>query len=127
MYYWLLHPTFGVPAALRPLAVRALAHAPVVAAITWGSIVLELLLFCGLFATRAARKVLLLAGIVFHFGIMVLMGLGTFSIVMWAALILYLRPVDAPFALVAARRAVSRLRFSRKAPARGELAEPTVS
>jgi hypothetical protein len=51
----------------------------------------------GLFATRPVQRVLLYLGVALHLGIMLLMGLTTFSITMFAALILYLRPTDEPF------------------------------
>jgi antimicrobial peptide system SdpB family protein len=97
MYYWLLHPLFGVATPFRHVATILLANSYVVATLTWGSIAVELALFSGLFATRSIRRILLVVGICFHFGIWAFMGLGTFSIVMWAAVILYLRPSDEPF------------------------------
>ena len=47
----------------------------------------------------ARRSPLLLAGLALHAGILVMHGLVSFSIAMMAALILYLRPSEMPFAL----------------------------
>jgi antimicrobial peptide system SdpB family protein len=97
MYYWFGHPVFGVNPHFRWLIDMAMSTPAVVTAVTWGSIVLELFLCMGLLAVRRARTVLLVGGIAFHAGILLFMGLFTFSITMFAALILYLRPWDEPF------------------------------
>ena len=99
LYAWFNHPTFGgndtVMLFLRPL----ITHAVTVTAITWSVIVLEFLLTMGLFATRPVLRVLLPFGIAFHLGIIVIHGLSSFALVMFGALILYLRPVDEVFSL----------------------------
>lgn len=59
----------------------------------------EFALALGLIAKRAVRPYLLAAGIALHVCIATLMGLWSFSIVMIAALILYLRPLDQPVPL----------------------------
>ena len=96
MYYWLLDPGFGVTGWLRAAALPVLLNAAAVALLGWGVMLFELLLATGLLLPRRARHPLLIAGIAFHLGITVLMGLISFSIAMTAALLLFLRPVDAP-------------------------------
>lgn len=107
-YYYLLDPTFGAPTWLRPLAERVLTSAAGVTAITWGTIVLEAALFAGLVAEHRWRRVLLIAGIAFHAAIAVVAGLTSFGLVMTAACVLYLRPLDRPFALADAVAALRR-------------------
>ena len=99
MYYWLSHPTFGATHAFAGILRIILSNPALLAGITWGSIIVELFLFMGLFATRPVRRVLLCLGIGLHLGIMLFMGLTSFSVTMFAALILYLRPTDEPFSL----------------------------
>lgn len=99
LYYWLGNPLFGLPPWLRPLSAPVLAGPAVVVA-TWGVLVLELALGAALIAAPAWRRRLLAVGIAFHLGI-ALMGLASFAVVMCAALLLFLRPVDAPLRLAA--------------------------
>lgn len=93
-YYYLLDPTFGAPAWMRPLAERVLISPAGVIAVTWGTLLLESMLFAGLLAQHRWRRPLLLAGVAFHAGIAAVAGLASFSMVMIAACIVYLRPVD---------------------------------
>jgi antimicrobial peptide system SdpB family protein len=93
MYYWLHNPTFGAPRWLQPL-VDLVTNSPIgVAVLTWGSIALEFSLAMGILLRPAARRWLLLAGVAFHAGIAVTMGLVSFSTAMSAALLLYLLPI----------------------------------
>lgn len=97
VYYWFTDPWFGIAEPFRALAMPLLTNAIVVTAITWGTMALEVFLFAGLIATRRARAVLLSLGIAFHAGIAAVHGLLSFALVMWGALILYLRPLDKDF------------------------------
>lgn len=105
LYYWLLHPTFGVPDWLRPAIVPVLLNGTLVALLTWGVLLLEFMLAAGLIATRSWRRPLLLGGLLLHAGIVLIHGLVSFGLVMFAALILFLYPLDAPLARVHALRA----------------------
>lgn len=97
VYYWFTDPVFGAPAYLQPL-VRPLLWSPTgVVALTWGAMAIELFLFAGIFATARTRAVLLVVGIMFHGLIGLLQGLPSFSLAMWGALILYLRPTNRSF------------------------------
>lgn len=97
VYYWLTDPMFGVPHYLQPIVAPILASGVGVAALTWGTMALEFLLFAGLLADRTSRRPLLVAGFIFHGLIAVLQGLLSFTLAMWAGLLLYLRPLDEPF------------------------------
>lgn len=98
VYYWFTHPVFGLPAALQPIAMPVLSSALGVTLITWGTIALELLLAAALVADRRLWRPLLVAGLVFHAGIVGAHGLVTFFFAMAGALVLYLRPHERPFA-----------------------------
>lgn len=98
-YYYLLDPVFGAASWQRPAMAAVLDSAIGVLALTWGTLLLEALLFAGLLAARPYRRILLPLGLAFHLGIAFFQGLPSFSLTMCAALLLYLRPVDEPFAL----------------------------
>lgn len=97
LYYWLINPTFGLSPSLRPIFLPLLRNPWGVTFMTWSVLVLEALLFMGLTMRPRYRPLLLKAGLLFHFGIVVFHGLFTFFLAMAAALILYLRQVDEPF------------------------------
>lgn len=105
LYYWLTHPTFGAPHWLRELLLPLLVH-PSVALLTWAVIAVEIALFMGLTIDRRYRGPILLAGIALHTGIILGHGLVSFGVEMFAALVLFLRPVDQVFAFRALTRNV---------------------
>ena len=100
LYYWLVHPTFGLSQPLRPVFLPILANPWGVTLLTWGVLVMEALLFTGFLMEHRYRPLLLKAALAFHFGIVIFHGLFTFFLAMAGALILYLRPVDRPFRLM---------------------------
>jgi len=107
-YYWFLHPQFGVAEWQRPFVTPLLTHSTV-ALLTWSVIVFELLLMAGLIASRRTWRYLLAGGLALHVSIALMQGLVSFCFSMSAALILYLRPLDAPFAFSFVRRLAARL------------------
>jgi antimicrobial peptide system SdpB family protein len=126
MYYWFNHATFGAPPWLRPITDLIDGNSVAVAAVTWGSIGLELALAAAILLRRPARRVLLAAGLVFHDMIALCMGLVSFDIAMSAALLLYLLPVG--HVLVAPRwlaRLIAAVRTGSDLPARIQIAEAT--
>jgi antimicrobial peptide system SdpB family protein len=98
MYYWLSNPTFGATRFLSSVLRPILSNSALLASVTWGTIIVELFLFMGLAATRSVKRVLLVLGISLHLGVLIFMGLVSFSLTMFGALVLYLRPSDEPFA-----------------------------
>jgi antimicrobial peptide system SdpB family protein len=98
LYYWFTDPLVGLPGWLSPLLLPV-ATSPVVAILTWSALLVELLLFMGLVMPKKAWSALLVAGIAFHGGIALMMGLISFGLAMTAALILYLRPWEREFRL----------------------------
>ncbi|WP_061918936.1 sporulation-delaying protein SdpB family protein [Streptomyces bungoensis] len=93
LYYWINNYDFGASGWLRPL-LDAVARQPVgVAIMTWLPLVLELSLAAALLLPQKVRWMLLPAGILFHLGIAVVMGLWSFALAMWAGLLLLLAPL----------------------------------
>lgn len=109
LYYWLTDPLFGVPSWLEPAVMPLLISGTTVVILTWGVLLVESLLFTGLVMDKRGWPYLLKVGIVFHIGIAVCQGLGSFVLAMSGALILFLRPVNQPFELAFFRRAKWRL------------------
>jgi antimicrobial peptide system SdpB family protein len=108
LYYWLTNPTFGLPDWLRVMGPILTSRWIVV--ITWSVLFLETGLFMALVMPKGARKYWLIAGILFHAGIAITMGLFSFSLAMFAALILYLRPPEQQFAFSAVTNLFQRIR-----------------
>ena len=99
VYYWFLHPVFGLPGYLRSYFVPFLENRVVVTLMTWSVFSLEAVLFAGLFMHKDGRRILLRIGIIFHFMIVIALGLFSFFLAMWAALILFLRRPNEVFEL----------------------------
>ncbi|MEL6941887.1 MAG: sporulation-delaying protein SdpB family protein, partial [Bacteroidota bacterium] len=94
LYYWSKTPLFMMPDWLEPIMNPLLTNAFTLSLLTWGVLAFELLLFAGLVIGKKWRIPLMIGGILFHFGIVLLYGLVSFFFAMSAALILYLRPLD---------------------------------
>ncbi|MFD8212957.1 sporulation-delaying protein SdpB family protein [Streptomyces sp. NPDC059697] len=93
LYYWVNNYDFGAPNWLRPVLGAVVDEPLGVAAMTWGPLVLEIALAAALLMPQRVRWMLLPAGILFHLGIAVVMGLWSFAIAMWAGLLLLLSPL----------------------------------
>jgi antimicrobial peptide system SdpB family protein len=91
LYYWLSSPYMGAPAYLKPLLDPLLASS-MVALLTWAVLALEIALAACLLLPQAVKSRLLVLGILFHLGILVMQGIASFALAMIAALILYLMP-----------------------------------
>jgi len=78
------HPYYGPSAALRSVLGPALEHRPVVAALTWGTLAVELAIAASLFAGPRLRRCGLALAIALHGLIIVLIGLFSFGITMIA-------------------------------------------
>ncbi|MCH9688131.1 MAG: HTTM domain-containing protein [Deltaproteobacteria bacterium] len=97
LYYWFMHPTFGLVDFLRELAWPLVTEPTVLAVTTWSVLVLEPLLAAGLLVDRKYWRYFLVAGVVFHTGIFVIHGIPSFVMVMFGGLILFFRPIDQLF------------------------------
>jgi len=111
VYYWFSSSTLGMPDWLRPSIEPLLRLSAPVLTITWGTMLLEILLAMGLLADPRLRRGLLIAGLLFHLGIAVVFSLSSFMLAMDAALLLFL---GNPRWRIAPSLAAFRLRFSRQ-------------
>lgn len=96
-WYWFKDPVFGYNEWIGKIMDPMLNSPVLMSLFTWLPVILEFILFLGLFLERKYRKYLLVAGILFHFSIILIHGLVTFFCAMTAALILYLRPIAYEF------------------------------
>jgi antimicrobial peptide system SdpB family protein len=124
VYYWFTDPLMGAPRWMRPILDPILRSPVGVMALTWGTIGLEALLAIGPLLAPRARRRLLVAGLCFHLGIVLVHGLVTFFCSMAAALVLLLRRPDEPFDLRAVARAVAPILARLPRPRRSSLADP---
>ena len=99
LYYWFTDPYFGVPDWLFPVVEPVIESSILLPVLTWSVMLFELLLFAGIVASARHRKWMLVKGMMFHAGISLFMGLISFMLAMWAALILYLRAPEKAFSL----------------------------
>jgi len=90
LYYWALHPIFGAPDWLRVLIEPILVLSAPVLFLTWGAILFEVLLAACLLAKEKYKPIMLVLGVLFHFGIWLIHGLFAFMLAMIGALLLYL-------------------------------------
>lgn len=125
VYYWFTDPAMGMADWMRPVLLPVLANPIGVSLLTWGPMLLEVVLFMGLTMDRRWWKYLLIAGIGFHGGIALVHGLVSFWFAMSGALILYLRPADQPFPLPHAPPALARRSSAAPAPAAEQVPQPT--
>jgi antimicrobial peptide system SdpB family protein len=99
LWYFATNRLFGMNDALLSLSMPIFKSPILLPLLTWGSLILESFLAAGLLMKKRYRGWLLAFGIVFHAGIILMFGLVSFAITMFAALIVYLRPFDRPFRL----------------------------
>lgn len=104
VYYWFGSASLGMPDWLHPILDPLLGSAACVLAITWGTMLLEILLVLGLLADTNYRRSLLKLGLIFHAGIAVVFSLSSFMLAMDAALLLYLGDPNWKFKLPNWRR-----------------------
>ena len=90
LYYWFTHPFFGAPAWLRPAIESLLQSGTVVTALTWCTIVLEFALAASPWLSHKAQRRLFVLGFGMHLGIVLVHGLVSFVMTMWAGLTLLL-------------------------------------
>ncbi|MGW2703535.1 sporulation-delaying protein SdpB family protein [Streptomyces sp. NPDC001340] len=93
LYYWINNYDFGAAHWLRPLLSVVVQNSVGVAVMTWAPLFLELSLAAALLLPQKVRWMLLPAGVLFHLGIAVVMGLWSFALAMWAGLFLLLAPL----------------------------------
>ncbi|MGF9914579.1 sporulation-delaying protein SdpB family protein [Paenibacillus ehimensis] len=92
-YYFLNDSLLGMP----PLLIKAtefVLNTSLVVVPTWGTFVAEILLFAALFVPKRYWSYFLYLGFALHGMIAIMIGLYSFSLIMFGLLILYLRPVE---------------------------------
>lgn len=99
VYYFLNDSMLGaLPILSKPL--NAILTSNLVVFVTWGTLVIEALLFIGIVLPKKYWKHLLFLGILLHSGIAIVIGLYSFSLTMIALLILYFRPSESEFQFI---------------------------
>jgi antimicrobial peptide system SdpB family protein len=92
IYYWLQHDIYG---STYWKNINFLFESPFLTSmITWGSILLEILLCCAIFMEQRWKFLFFLLGVLFHFLIFLFLGLFSFFLVINASLALYLLPMS---------------------------------
>ncbi len=99
IWYWFQDPIFGPPGWLRSVTLGAVAWWPIAAGMTWWPLIVEFALGLSLLFSSARRRFLFLLGVGLHTAILIFIQLPSFTVTMYAALVLLclsgpLRPVD---------------------------------
>ncbi len=95
-YYYVNDAFFSYPDWMDPLMINLLNNSFFVSAVTWGTILLELMLFGILFSSTKNKRLLFPFAVMFHFAIVLFLGLFSFFFAMLGGLILYLVPKETP-------------------------------
>ncbi|WP_147255644.1 sporulation-delaying protein SdpB family protein [Streptomyces sp. PT12] len=95
LYYWGNDVAFGAADWLAPLLGPLVEWSPTVALLTWSPLVIEFALAICLLMPPRVRRHLLVGGFALHLGIGLVMGLWSFVLVMWGALLLLCLPIGA--------------------------------
>jgi antimicrobial peptide system SdpB family protein len=118
VYYWFRNPVFGAPGWLSPITDPLVANAYTLGLMTWGTIVVEMLLAMALFMSPTGRRVMFYVGCLLHLGFGLVFGLASFSIVMLAALLLFTYDPSRPLDLRWPRALTTLVERFRRAPRR---------
>lgn len=90
LYYWFNHNIFGLSEASKEFTNWIFSNKLILNICTWSVIILEILLFGGLFANNKIKLVLFVFAALFHFLIIIVHGLPSFFLSMLSGLIIYL-------------------------------------
>lgn len=96
VWYFVQLPMLGFPPLLMEIF-KPILTSPLIVLPTWGTLVIQFLLFAFLLAPKKYWKYMLPIAIFMHEIFAVMLGLISFSTVMLAVLILYLRPIEDEF------------------------------
>jgi antimicrobial peptide system SdpB family protein len=116
LYYWLNNRTFGLWEPLRQLAEPLLGNALFLGALTWSVLLIELSLGLAIFWPQRVRSKVFWLGIALHTGIALCMGLVSFALIMFGALVLALRPIEERTAIPRLRRTAAAVPAPKSAP-----------
>lgn len=95
-YYWFTNDIYGASDMIRNAVFYFTSNGLIVTLLTYGTLVIEIILGMAFFMRRNSVnwKILLIIGVAFHLGIILIFGLVSFFMTMTAALLLYLVPLD---------------------------------
>lgn len=93
VYYYLRDPLFGLNNFFLTI-VNPILNSWLVVIVTWGTLIVQLVLFGALFAPKKHWKYYFIIGIFMHEIFALMLGLISFSLAMAGALILYLIPIN---------------------------------
>lgn len=96
VWYYVQSPMLGLHPVMFDFFKMFLAS-PWIVVPTWGTIILQFFLFAALIAPKKYWRYFLILAILMHEIFAIFLGLISFSMIMFAALILYLRPVEEIF------------------------------
>lgn len=96
MYYWLNHNMFGIPENLTPFFNYFLSNKYICSYATYSILILELIISFSILANSTYKQIAFLCGVILHFGIFVLLGLPTFMLSMYGALVLFTFNLNTP-------------------------------
>src|SRR5699024_3817776 len=96
VYYYIQQPMLGMPSILKDIFNPILTSSLVVIP-TWGTLIVQFILFAAFFAPKKYWKHILIIAIFMHEIFAIMLGLISFSLIMLAVLILYLRPIEDSF------------------------------
>jgi antimicrobial peptide system SdpB family protein len=94
IYYWFNHSSIGLVDWQYKILEPILVNSFTIMTLTWGAILIEILLACAIFMNSNWKKFMYAFGIMFHLSIALFMGLISFSMIMIAGLTIYLLPID---------------------------------
>lgn len=99
VYYYMADPMLGLPKVIYNL-ISPILGSPLIVFITWGTLVLQLILVTALFMKKEYWSKCLVIALLFHEAIAIMLGLISFSMIMTAVLILYLKPLESEFSFI---------------------------
>lgn len=92
VYYWFNDLNFGSSGLVHVITAWLTSMPFTVSLITWGTMLLEVLLFSALFSSnRNFKNILFFTAVFFHLGIWAVHGLFSFALIMIACLVMYLK------------------------------------
>jgi antimicrobial peptide system SdpB family protein len=93
VYYYTREKTIGFNSFFDQIT-SSIVGSPFIVIPTWGTLLVQLLIFCGLFAPKKYWKLILVIAIGMHEIFALMLGLVSFSMIMAGTLLLYLIPIE---------------------------------
>jgi antimicrobial peptide system SdpB family protein len=93
IYYFFNDPIFGLP-EWQKFLLSPFLETNILIIITWSVTIVELFIAASIIGNKTSKKIALVSGLILHTGIIFTIGIWTFSMVMFVALLFYLLPLD---------------------------------